>query len=324
MLLLMILLYVFRDMMNLILLTFLFSYLFSRGDELLLAKFKKLTPKLSKAILTLLSTLLFLGVIYALVHFAPVLASQFTDAVIQVKGFINQTSDNELINYGKNILESILHEVISSEGMNFAANLLGGVSKSGMDVFLSLILSLFFLVGKDQVRIFTSKFKKSKIAVVYQEFAYYGQKFVSSFGKVIEVQIIISLINSIFSALGLYLIGFSNILGFGVMIFILGLIPVAGVAISLVPLCIVAFNIGGMLSVTYVILMIGILHGLESYFLNPKLMSSKTALPVFYTFVILVVGEHFFGVWGLIIGIPMFMFILDLLEVPLKDEVSQK
>jgi len=44
-------------------------------------------------------------------------------------------------------------------------------------------------------------------------------------------------------------------------------------------------------------------------------MSSKTDLPVFFTFIVLIFSEHFFGVWGLIVGIPIFIFLLDLLEV---------
>jgi predicted PurR-regulated permease PerM len=61
--------------------------------------------------------------------------------------------------------------------------------------------------------------------------------------------------------------------------------------------------------------MIAVVHAIEAYILNPKLMSSKTNLPVFYTFVVLIFSEHFFGVWGLILGIPVFVFILDVLGV---------
>ena len=52
-------------------------------------------------------------------------------------------------------------------------------------------------------------------------------------------------------------------------------------------------------------------------------MSAKTNLPVFYTFMILIFSEHFLGIWGLIIGIPIFIFLLDVLDVnndePIKD-----
>jgi predicted PurR-regulated permease PerM len=99
------------------------------------------------------------------------------------------------------------------------------------------------------------------------------------------------------------------------MVFILGLIPVAGVIISLIPLAIIAYSIGGLAKVLYVGIAIMIIHGIESYILNPKLMSSKTNLPVFYTIIVLIFSEHFFGVWGLIVGIPIFVFLLDVLEV---------
>ncbi len=60
------------------------------------------------------------------------------------------------------------------------------------------------------------------------------------------------------------------------MIFVLSLIPVAGVIISLVPLCLIAFNIGGLAKVVSVLIMVAVIHCIESYILNPKLMSSKT------------------------------------------------
>src|SRR5690606_29168133 len=97
--------------------------------------------------------------------------------------------------------------------------------------------------------------------------------------------------------------------------FFLGLIPVAGVIISLIPLCTIAYTIGGFMYIVYILFVIMVIHAVEAYILNPKLMSSKTNLPVFYTFIILIFGEHFFGVWGLIVGIPIFIFLLDILDV---------
>ncbi|MNJ04967.1 hypothetical protein D3C73_1659820 [compost metagenome] len=45
-------------------------------------------------------------------------------------------------------------------------------------------------------------------------------------------------------------------------------------------------------------------------------MSNKTHLPIFFTFLILLVSEHFLGIWGLIVGVPIFIFMLDIVEVP--------
>lgn len=114
--------------------------------------------------------------------------------------------------------------------------------------------------------------------------------------------------------------GFHQLLGLGIMIFSLGLIPVAGVIISLIPLSIIAFKLGGVMKVIYVLIMVAVLHALEGYVLNPKFMSVNTKLPVFFTFVILIVSEHYMGIWGLLLGIPLFMFILDLLNVRVVEK----
>lgn len=92
-----------------------------------------------------------------------------------------------------------------------------------------------------------------------------------------------------------------------IMIFFLGLIPVAGVIISLIALCMIAYNIGGVSTVIAVLVMITVVHALEAYILNLKFMLVKTNLPTFFTLAVLLLSEHFLGVWGLIIGIPIFI-----------------
>ncbi|MNP46211.1 hypothetical protein D3C76_1401920 [compost metagenome] len=106
------------------------------------------------------------------------------------------------------------------------------------------------------------------------------------------------------------------------MIFLLSLIPVVGFVISLIPLCIIGYNIGGIAMTIYVLVMIAILHFVEGYFLNPKLMSSKMNLPMFYTFIVLLFSEHYMGVWGLILGIPIFVFFLDILEINRDNKIE--
>ena len=82
------------------------------------------------------------------------------------------------------------------------------------------------------------------------------------------------------------------------------------VIISLFPLCMIAYNIGGIMYVVYILVIVTVIHALESYVLNPEVYVAKTNLPIFYTFMVLIFSEHFLGVWGLIIGIPIFIFLL--------------
>lgn len=130
-----------------------------------------------------------------------------------------------------------------------------------------------------------------------------------------EIQAILSIINSVLASIGLFFLGFDNVLGLGAMLFILGLIPVAGLIIALIPLIIIAFILGGIPKVVDVLILLGVLHLLENYIIKPKLMSISVHLPIFFVFLILIFSEHYMGIWGLIIGIPLFVFLLDILQV---------
>jgi predicted PurR-regulated permease PerM len=60
--------------------------------------------------------------------------------------------------------------------------------------------------------------------------------------------------------------------------------------------------------------MIAFVHAIEAYYLNPRIVSSYVHIPVFVTFIILLISEHFFGLVGLLIGVPLFIIILDFIE----------
>jgi predicted PurR-regulated permease PerM len=277
-----------------------------------------------KVVTVSLYLVLLAAVVFGLYNFLPLVIEEIKNVISQIYKYYNKPHQTEL---EKNILSFLKQFNIKDiklsdylhQGIGFMAKSASSISKLGLDILLSLILSLFFLLEKNRIYRFVTKFKTSKLSLFYNEIEYFGRKFVNSFGKVIEAQFAIAFINCILSTIALYILGFDQVLGLGLMIFILGLIPVAGVFISIVPLSLIAFNNGGVRLMIIVWIMIAILHAIEAYILNPKLMSSKTELPVFLTFIILLIGEHFFKVWGLIIGIPIFMFVLDLVDVKNSD-----
>jgi predicted PurR-regulated permease PerM len=69
--------------------------------------------------------------------------------------------------------------------------------------------------------------------------------------------------------------------------------------------------------------MIVVLHAIEAYVLNPKLMANRTALPVSFVFVILIVAERYLHFWGLLIGVPLFIFIMTIFHVDYEEACKQ-
>ncbi|MBG9443610.1 AI-2E family transporter [Cytobacillus firmus] len=304
-------LYLSRSMINLILITFIFSFLMDRLVKLVLSRFK-LNRKLTVVTLYIgIIGLLSIGII----KYLPLIVTEISQLFKQVESFYTQKHDNIVITYIVQMLERNEVTKYLEQGFAFLLQYFSDISHIAIQVLLSLILSLFFLLEKPKLTEFTLKFKYSKMAAFYNEISYFGSKFVQTFGKVIEAQVVIATVNCILTTLALWIMDFPHLMGLSILIFLLGLIPVAGVIISLVPLCTIAYSLGGFIQVFYILLLIMVIHAIEAYILNPKLMSSKTDLPVFYTFIVLIFSEHFFGVWGLIVGIPVFVFLLDVLEV---------
>ena len=292
-------LYSVRSMMNVILLTFIFTFLMDR-----LVEFTRKRVKINRTLLVLFLYTMIVGLLtIGISKYLPIITVEISQLVKRITTFSATSSDNVIISYIENIISSNQIAAYLENGFSFLLKSFSDLSKTSVQVLLALILSLFFLIEKVRLKEFTGKFKNSKIAPFYHEIEFFGTKFTRTFGKVIEAQFIIAIINTILTVLVLMVLGFPQIIGLAIMIFFLGLIPVAGVIISLVPLTLIAFTIGGFLKVVYLFIAIMVIHAIEAYILNPKLMSSKTDLPVFYTFVVLIFSQQFFGVWGLIIGI---------------------
>jgi predicted PurR-regulated permease PerM len=309
-------LYSMRSMMNFILLTFIFTFLMDRVVSVVSKKvsinWKVTVLVMYFAIVGLLS--------FGIVKYLPIVIAEISALIKQVTAFYRQPQENVIMNYLVSLLEENKISQYLEHGFAFLMNYLTNFSHFALQLLLALLLSLFFLLEKPRLVEFTQNFKYSKLADFYYEIAYFAEKFVRTFGKVIEAQFIIAIVNCILSVIALSIMGFPQLFGLAIMIFFLGLIPVAGVIISLIPLSLIAYSIGGIMQVLYILIVVAVIHAIEAYILNPKLMSSKTDLPIFYTFIVLIFSEHFFGVWGLIIGIPVFVFLLEVLEVTNREQ----
>lgn len=315
-----VLIYVLKDVMNIVLFTFLFTFLFYSAKKFMEKKFK-----ISSLLSLIVIYISFLGAITLVcVRYVPTIINQLTDISKIVVSF--NISDHKEI-----IPEQLYPLIVDIDIMKYIENLsstlinqVANFSGFAIEVFVALTLSFFFNLESKKIASFMKKFEISNVAFIYLHLKAFGISFINTFGKVIKVQITISSVNAVLSFIGLLILGFPNLFGLTVMIFFLGLIPVAGVIISFVPLSIIAFNVGGLWMVVKVLIMILAIHAVENYFLNPKLYSVSMKLPIFFTFLILIVSEHIMGVWGLVLGIATFMFILDLMKISTKNDETTK
>lgn len=316
--------YLIRSIFNLILLTFMITYLVNSLQSLLVKQINKVI-KVNPTIITIIIYMFMsVSVVLLLVKYIPIAISESILILDKMEYIKFPRATKGVMVYLTPILEQIDIASYAKSGIQSIMLFVTDFGKWSLNFFMALLLSFIFILEKDDILKFIYKFKKSKISVEYNYFNYFGNNFLNSFGKVIQAQIMIAITNTILSVIGLTIMGFPQLFALAFMIFILSLVPVAGVFISLIPLCLIAFKIGGIIKVVFVLIMIFIIHAIESYILNPKLMSDTTHLPIFFTFVTLIVSEHFMGIWGLLLGIPIFIFILDIIGVDLGDKNNNK
>lgn len=306
-------LFFLNDFITTILLTFIFVFLMVRFDNLI-HRFVKV-PTLVMVIVIYGLILLFLY--FAITKYVPIILNQSSQLITTVYQFYQNIpdSENQIVTWLQNYLDnsSILDQI--KNGASIALTYVKNIGSLGVAFVMAFVLSFFYMIERKQMYRFSRLFLSSEFGWYFQDIYFFAKKFVNTFGAVLEAQFIIAAVNTIITTIALAFLGFSQLPSLALMVFILGLIPVAGVIISCVPLTILSYYQGGIHDVVIILIVIICIHFLESYVLNPKLMSSKTDLPIFYTFVILIVSEELLGVWGLIVGIPIFTFFLDIMGV---------
>lgn len=314
------------NMLDLALLTFIFTYIFYSLWGMISTNRKKVSPiKIPDPLIIIVLYVIFAAIVVAVSYrFIPVIMAQLSELWKIVVNFNVADLKDDLDPRIYEIISKINYDsYISGAGVLMA----GGAKKVGsfgITIFISLVLSLFLLLEKHKIKIFGLSLENSRISSIYKHFMFFGTSFVKSFGKVMQVQVIISLVNTILSCIVLVILGFPQIIGLAVMIFALGLIPVMGVIVSFVPLSIIGYNIGGFPEVLIILVMILVIHFIGTYLLYPKLMSDKTELPICFIFIVLIIGEHYMGVWGLLIGVPISIFLLDLMNIQYVGEAKLK
>ncbi|MCL1981838.1 MAG: AI-2E family transporter [Clostridiales bacterium] len=313
-------------MLDLALLTFIITFMLYNIVGRLQKRFKGFSKYglPSALVLALVYMLFILLLVLVSINFVPKVVQQFMDLSRQIMNFdfktLEAVLDPRLVPFINDFdIASLLNTV--GKMMSSAAAKIGQFS---LNLFFALVLGFFLIVEKDKIKEFGGRLESSKISFIYKYFMDFGGVFANTFGSVMKVQVTISFINAVVSAVILTIMGFPSVFGLAVMMFFLGLIPVAGVAVSLIPLCTIAFTTGGIIRVVEVIIMILVIHALEAYVLNPRLMANRVRLPVCFVFIVLLVAEHYLGVWGLLFGVPVFIFLMSVLEVNYAIDKKKK
>jgi len=177
-------------------------------------------------------------------------------------------------------------------------------------LIVSIFLSFFIVWDIPRLKTMIRKLENSRIGEFYKEVCPGMVSFGWLMGRAFQAQAIIAAVNTALTLSALNLLAVPHRAFLCSIVFICSFIPVVGVIISSVPIVVVALQLdGGIVLALELIGCILIIHFIETTLLNPKIMGDMLKLHPLLVLVILLVGEHFFGVWGLLLGVPVTVYI---------------
>ncbi len=174
---------------------------------------------------------------------------------------------------------------------------------------LSIILSFLILWDLPSLRRGVAALATGRTAEVYDEIAPSMRAFGMMLGRAFEAQTGIALVNALLTSIGFLILGIPSIALLATIVFFCSYIPVVGVMLSTVPAALFAFKAGGVTLVLWLIVMVLVVHAIEAYALNPIIYGRHMKMHPVAILMILLVGEHVFGLWGLILGVPIAAFV---------------
>jgi predicted PurR-regulated permease PerM len=142
--------------------------------------------------------------------------------------------------------------------------------------------------------------RDSIYASVVRELTVRWETFFASFTRVIGAQIIISTINTVLTAVFLIWNGFPYAVVIIGLTFLFGLLPIIGNILSNTLIVGVGFTLSPKMALFALIFLI-VIHKLE-YFVNSKIIGTRTKNPMWLTMVALVLGEKLMGIPGMVLA----------------------
>ncbi len=309
-----------RQFFLLIFLTFVFAYIqesFGRKISEYIPSRRLRTSLMGIATLIILTILLYLGaprVKQESVEFIKSFPNHVTSAntaiatlppfLYELLGFTEPPTVQsiwQMFNFGGGQIE-IPHYI--SATLNSMVSIISSL-------FLAFLFSFLILFDLDALRIGIHKLSESRLSPIYKELVPRLANFGSVLGEALQAQLIIALLNTLLTALGVILLGIKGeMFLISTIVFLCSFIPIAGVFISSAPIIVISLQYGGIslafLAAGYIIL----IHMVEAYILNPQIYGHQLKINPVFSLILLTLAGKLVGLWGLVLVLPITTYFI--------------
>jgi len=242
---------------------------------------------------------------------------EIDDGIFSVAPISKPTKERDLT---PERIQSLVRDALGNAMHSVSAGLVGTIvsasrglaswiSQGFVTTVVTLMIAGFILLDLEKIALFFRNGVPPHHRKIYEDLL---QRLDRGLSGVVRGQLIICLINGILSAIGFFILVPEYAVVLAVFATVMTLIPIFGTIISTVPACILALSAHGWTTAAAVLGWILGIHFIEANILNPKIMGASARIsPVVVVFA-LIAGEHFFGLTGALLAVPITALALAL------------
>lgn len=210
---------------------------------------------------------------------------------------------NDLLNDTLIYIKSETRNIISS-----AQQIFSDVISALFMMLLVFMITGFLLVDVEQIK----KFAFSMVPVTDRKsFDIFLDRLDQRLSGVVRGQLTICLVNAILTLIGLLIFNVKFAFILATIAGIFSIVPIFGSIVSTIPIVLVALTISPLTALFTLLWVIGI-HMLEANFLNPKIMGNSAKIHPVLIILALLVGEHFYGIIGALLAVPIMSVLITI------------
>lgn len=210
--------------------------------------------------------------------------------------------------------KNLSHLLSSSEGKienfpKYVQNIIGGFFSTLTTLVVIVIFTAFVLIDLPKLKASLFQIIPKSYQKGITELALEINRDLSG---AIRGQLIICILNGLLTTIALFILKIKYAVTLGIIAAIFSLIPIFGTIFSLAPTVTIALT-QSWVAALEVVAVVLLIHLIEANFFNPKIMGSSVELHPAIIIFSIYVGEHLFGMAGLLLAVPLVAIIRSII-----------
>ena len=284
-----------------IIISFVISYVINTFSKMI---------KINKNISRIIIIILIIFILYIIFYFSiPILLNQIISLSFEIEYFFNNTNID--LSFLKNIFLKETNNIINSF---LSFNLVSKSITTITNIIIIFVLSIFFTFKmdliKEKIRLFLLSLKKDKLYNIIKNIDISLSNYLKGLG-------IIVIIEMIEYTCIYYLVGHPNFLLLGFLAGITTFIPYFGGLFTNIIALITSFCISKKLFIICLIIAI-VVPIIDGYVIDPKIYEKTNRINPLKVIISLVICSNLFGVIGVLIAIPFYIIVEEIIKELIK------